>query len=458
MFAKISGMHAVAGLLGLALLATPLAAKADPIPAGWNAKGVKPVGYLDLGGEFPLKIAITQAKNRWYLFTGLRAIVGEGTRGRLLVIDITDPTQPRLIKTIEAPADTDLGQVSVHGNLLVTNLTRLNSVDAMSGRTESVPAFQKAQGPDGPPEGATFWDISDPTDPKPLAEWRTGARSGTHRNAYSGGRYAFMAASKAGFQNYILRILDVSDPAHPAVAGEWWQQGQKEGEVQPEGRQMGGFHGPAFVNKDGTMLTLGYTPDLINLDISDIAHPKLIGRLTLTPPFVYNGVQSVHTGQPLNERGLVYVSGEAMRPNCNEALPLNALVDNSQPKTPRLVAIMPLPAPPPGAKYHNFCEIPGRFGPHNISSETHNPLIAPIRDELYVAYFNAGLQIYNISDARQPRISGYFLPADSTRPGLSQSGRLKNYIAEDVAQDIRGNTFMIGSGGLYVLRANAGAK
>ena len=147
-----------------------------------------------------------------------------------------------------------------------------------------------------------------------------------------------------------------------------------------------------------------------------------------------------------------------MRPNCNEALPLNALVDNSQPKTPRLVAIMPLPAPPPGAKYHNFCEIPGRFGPHNISSETHNPLIAPIRDELYVAYFNAGLQIYNISDARQPRISGYFLPADSTRPGLSQSGRLKNYIAEDVAQDIRGNTFMIGSGGLYVLRANAGAK
>ena len=441
-----------AGLLGLALLATPLVA--DPIPTGFSAKGVKPIGYLNMGGGFPLKLTITQSNGHWYLFTGLRAITGESTTAHLLVIDITDPTHPRLVKSIDAPADTDSSQVTLHGNLLITNLARLNSVDAMSGRAESEPVYQKPQGADGLPEGVTFWDISDPTNPKQLGQWRTGARSGTHRNSYPGGRYAFMAGSKPGFRIYILRILDVSDPAHPTVAGEWWQQGQQEGETLPEGKLLGGFHGPAFLSKDGTMLTMGYTPDLVNLDISDIAHPKLIGRLTLTPPFVYNGLQSVHTGEPLG-RGIVYASGEAERPNCNEALPLSALIDNHDPKTPRLIAVLPVPAPPPGASYKDFCERPGRFGPHNISSETHNPVIAPIQDDLYIAYFNAGLQIYNISNPRQPRNSGYFIPADSKQLGLSQSGRLKTYIAEDVAQDIRGNIFLIGSGGLYVLRANA---
>ena len=50
---------------------------------------------------------------------------------------------------------------------------------------------------------------------------------------------------------------------------------------------------------DGKTASLGYTPDVINLDISDPTNPKLIGKLHITEPFASVGMQSVHTVLPL---------------------------------------------------------------------------------------------------------------------------------------------------------------
>ena len=63
-----------------------------------------------------------------------------------------------------------------------------------------------------------IWDIANPEDPKQLAHWKTGA-SGTHRNSYPGGKYAYLAAAMPGFSSQILVILDVSDPRQPKEAG-----------------------------------------------------------------------------------------------------------------------------------------------------------------------------------------------------------------------------------------------
>ena len=86
----------------------------------------------------------------------------------------------------------------------------------------------------------------------------------------------------------------------------------------PEGRRTGepfpvGFHGPVNVSPDGKMASLGYTPDVVNLDISDPTNPKLIGRLHITEPFASVGMQSVHTVLPIWDRKLLYVSSEALR-------------------------------------------------------------------------------------------------------------------------------------------------
>src|SRR5262249_54606841 len=174
-------------------------------------------------------------------------------------------------------------------------------------------------------EGVLIWDISDPVNPRQLSHWKTGA-TGTHRNSYPGGKYAYLSAAAPGFSSNILVILDISDPAQPKEAGRWWMTGQREGETKPEGPE--GFHGPANISPDGKVASMAYSPAAVNLDIRDVTNPKLIGKLTFSPPFVAVGAPSLHTALPLWDRDLLYVNSEAIAERCNEALNFAGLVDN----------------------------------------------------------------------------------------------------------------------------------
>ena len=110
---------------------------------------------------------------------------------------------------------------------------------------------------------------------------------------------------------------------------------------------------------------------MIVLDISDVAKPKLVSRLPFSPPFL--GFIGVHSVLPLKSRGLAVVNSEAIQENCNEPLNHASLVDVKDPSKPRVASMFPLPVPPPGAPYKNFCDKGGRFGPHNQNSSTTTP-------------------------------------------------------------------------------------
>lgn len=452
-------MTKIANRAWTALLACGVAstALADPIPQGWRAKNIEPVGYLNTGDRWVFKEGIKQHQGRWYLFTVYRIKEGTDIPASLLVVDVTDPANPKIVKKIDAPTNTDMAQLSLNGNLLITSLSRPNSIARMSAPSEGFPDYQRPQ-PAGraQPSGVTLWDISNPVDPVQLHLWQSGSSYGTHRNSYPGGKYAFLSAGKAGYRSNVLLILDVSDPKQPKEVAIWHQQGQKEGETLENEDILPGFHGPASVSPDGKMLTMGYTPDVVNLDISDIAQPKLIGKLQMNPPFAYNQIQSIHTVLPYWDRKLLYVSDEAKLANCREPLPLHGLVDNSNPAEPTLMSLFPVPQPPPGSKFKDFCELPGRFGPHNVSTEIHNPDVARPGNLIHVAYFNAGLQVFDITNPRLPTNPGYFIPADSKEPAVSQSGYFNNYIAQDIVVDTRGYIYMTGSGGLYILKDSPG--
>ncbi len=426
-----SGLKAMIGAVALAVAGAQGAA-ADAIPKGWQAQNVEPIGFSGLGGRYGgFKIAIKHtADDKWYLFTGHSFNQGWS------IVDITNPRNPRYVKFIPYVTDDKTiitSQVTLHDNLMITSL------NSFGPQKNPLPAV-------------LLWDISDPENPKQVGSWMGGV-TGAHRNSYPGGKYAYLSTSYPGFESHIMVILDVSDPAHPKDVGKYWQPGQKDGEPKPSGPE--GFHGPVNVSPDGKWATLGYTPDLINLDLSDPTQPKLIGSLRLTPPFANVGMQSVHTVLPLWDRKIDYVSSEASKGECkDDGMNFAAMVDNSNPAHPRLISIFPPPRPPKNAPYKDFCDKGGRFGPHNVSQEIHNPAIQQPGNLMYVAWFNAGVRVFDISDPRQPTEVGYFMPPE--RPNLpAQSGAHASPIdwSEEVAVDARGNIYLNDDKwGTFVLR------
>jgi hypothetical protein len=420
---------------GVALVG-PSGALADQIPQGWEASNMKPIGYSGLdghGGAF--KMAIKHAGTHWYLYAANFWDHGWD------IIDVTDPADPKLVKFIPGPPESSEAQVDLHGDIMITGL-------------------QNRAGYSGDPnkpihEGIIIWDISDPINPKQLSVWKTGA-TGTHRNGFPGGRYVNLSAGMPGFKGQILVFLDISDPAHPKEAGRWWWPGQKDGEPPLPG-PMYGLHGPAFI--DGDRAYLGYSPAMVILDIGDVKSPKLIGELTVSPPFGTN--IPVHDAMPIPGKSLVFAhaegTGGADTPDgpraCAGAIFLVGLIDIRDPTKPKLISTFPIPVPPKDVPYTDFCNKGGRFGPHNTNILQHNPDVEKQADLIYLTYFNAGLRIFDIKDPRLPKEVGWFIPPTPTkRYGPLPYDKLVSQ-TEDVLVDTRGDIYITDKNwGLFILR------
>src|SRR5712671_1097076 len=241
----------VAFVVGFFSIVFNTRAYADQIPAGWAGSNTKPIGYSDLdgrGGAF--KMAIRHIGDHWYLYMG--HLWNRGWS----IVDVTDPSIPKVAKFIPGPPNTWTIQMELHDNTMITALQ--NFTPSWGGDPEK--PFE---------EGFFIWDISDPVNPKQLGHWKTGS-TGTHRDGYPGGKYVNAAANMPGYKGQILVFIDISDPAHPKEAGRWWEPGQKDGEPAPPAPIS--FHGPAII--DGNRAYVGYSNEVVILDISDIAKPK----------------------------------------------------------------------------------------------------------------------------------------------------------------------------------------
>ena len=426
----------ISAAVSIGVLFTQLAAHADPIPKGWQASNMKAIGYSGLdgrGGAF--KMAIRQVAGRWYLYMG-----HEWHRG-WSILDVTDPTNPMYVKFVEGPDNTNTIQMEFHDNIMVTALQRKQP--------------NWGGDPNRPnEEGVLIWDISDPVNWTQLSHWKTGS-TGVHRIGYPGGKYVNLTAAIPGYLGRILVFLDISDPKNPKEAGRWWMPGQKEGE-QPKLNAT--FHGPAIISDDGKTAYMGYGPAVVILDISDISKPKLIGQLTISPPF---GGIPAHDVLPIPGKNMLFVHGEATgggdtpddQPACARPITTAAMVDIKDPAKPYLVSILPTPVPPKGAPYTDFCDKGGRFGPHNTNLEYHLPDVEKQADLIYLTYFNAGLRIYDIKNPRLPKEIGWFIPPTPTkRYGPLPYDKLVSQ-TEDVLVDTRGNIYITDKNwGIFVLR------
>jgi hypothetical protein len=402
-----------------------------------EASGFEILGYSEFGGRPPFKLALQVVDDRWYLYTGHLWHRGWS------IVDVTDPVRPEVAGFVPGPPNTWTAQVAVADGLMVTALARIPP--QWGGR------------PDEPfEETAIVWDVRDAVAPRELSRLAFGG-TGSHRNGWAGGRHAFLATNAAGYANYFLVVVDLDDPASPRELSRWWMPGQRAGEAAAAGDHGLSLHGPAIVAEG-----IGYLPyggaGMVLLDLSDVAAPRLLGRLPVSPPF-HGGLYGtgVHSVLPLPRRGLAVIDGEAHEERCHEPLSIAGIVDVADPTDPRLIATLPLPLPSAGLPYRSYCDKGGRFGPHNLHLPQGRTELEDRDDLVYLTWFNAGLRVYDISEARAPREVAHFVPADPIeRYGPLPATALVTQ-SEDVLVDRRGVIYLSDKNqGLYLLRLTAG--
>ena len=201
--------------------------------AGYYARNMELVGYHDLEGKPGFKLAMQEVDGRFYLY------VGQFWTSGWSVLDVTDPAQPTTAAMVEGPPNVTTLQVQVAEGRLVASLEIPPPTLADAHKIDlSRPST----------EGVYIFDVSEPANLQKLGQFATGG-SGTHRNHYAGGRFAYLAAGMPGYQGNILVVLDLGDPTNPREAARWFiaeQYGQ--GGAPPDRRYS--LHGPAYAEGD----------------------------------------------------------------------------------------------------------------------------------------------------------------------------------------------------------------
>src|SRR5262245_13004071 len=397
-------------------------------PGPWWAHGLDVIGYSDLDGRPAFKMGLQEADGRWYLYLGHLWHRG------WTVCDVTDPAMPRVLRFVDGPDNTWTCQVQVTEGRMIAAL-------------EVVPPSWGGDPKRENETGAYLFDIRDPVTPRLTGHVRTGG-TGTHRNYYDGGRYLHLAAGLEGFSGNVYQVVDIADPANPKEAGRWWMPGQWKAGGESGPLPETSLHGGAYVAGDRAYLPYGGA-GLVVLDVADVTKPSLVSWLPFSPPFPFR--IGVHTAVPLPERKLVPVNSEAIAEDCQEPVGFAGVVDVSDERAPRFMSYFPLPAPPSGSPWRNFCERGGRFGPHNVHQPQGQRALAPIGDLVYLTYFNAGLRVIDIADPRLPREVAWFVPPDPTvRRGLLPRKLVAQ--SEDVLVDARGYIYLTDKNhGVYIL-------
>ena len=449
-------------------------------------KNMEVIGFHDLKNMPAFQMALSKTpEGKYYLYCSCFK------HNYYNILDVTDPANPVMVNSIPAPnvtkeeePNTIVLKIQVCDGKMIG--VTCGGIPIMHGGVNGLidPVNNKVH------TSVQVFDIAeDPINPKFLGEW---TEDRAHRFCYEGGRYVHLSATCEGYIRSIYRIIDIEDPTNIKEVGRWWLPEQWVAGQMPQprivddsgipartknGHEYGGpfndlpsLHGSPYVLDN--MVYMGYQGGwFIIVDITDIKVPKLVGKLTLQPPFAGDLAGArVHTALPLNKRNYAVVTNEGERYSIfdkeiigNRAQPLNNLhmIDIRDPSRPTLIAEFPYPEVPEDFPFLNFNDMgigaAGPFGPHNLHEPMANkPWLEDDPNRVYCCYFHAGMRVYDVSDAHRPREIAYFIPPNPSEAKfeVDMPGPLLG-TAEDCVVDDRGNIFMSTyHDGLYILRCN----
>ena len=451
------------------------AAQPDQLAEG--AENVRLVGYNDLQGRTALVTTTkSDAANGNWVYIGHHdafhddkplpnPITGKMEFNGTSILEISDPAKPRYVWHIPNPTNRNSRSTSVVYDYKFDSSGR----DYLIRNSEAL-----TEGETGQDLKYEIWDItsrdSDPSKISLVSEITgtppnsCGPKCGgkfimrAHKGWWSQDTGYFYAASgEPGFRNIIVQIFDLKNPKQPKLVGRAWIPGLKDGEPGYEGQYT---HHP-IVDEDNKRLYVGYRNaggQAASFDITDPAKPKLVWSIDMNPPFrgphtvspiVYQQVPNVGPkGLPRTYAFIVDEAGGGadMKP-CN--YPIRAasyMVDITTETKPMVVSTWQVPV-------GNFCEKGGRFGPHQ-SAETVNGKLNRFEDKIaWLAYFNAGVRVVDLSDPYQIKELGYYLPKPNKNSYPISKGQPVAIQMNDVDIDHRGLAYAVdrAGAGLFIL-------
>lgn len=378
------------------------------------------------------------------------AYVGHMFSKGFSIIDVRDPSRPRPVHYLAAPAGTWNIHLQVHDDLLLV----INAKDMFAaaefadehtyyrGQVGKVVGTAEARR-DAARDwtaGLAVYDISKPETPRRIG-FMPVAGGGIHRIWYTGGRWAYVSALLDGFTDYIFMTVDMSDPIKPREAGRYWIPGMNQAGGErpswPASSRYGLHH--AIVHAD-TAYAAWRDAGMVVIDVTDRGSPKPIVHRNWCPPF--GG--GTHNCLPLPDRDLLVVLDEAVLDHQEDGLKLIWIFDNREPRNPISISSFPTPAEA------DYASKGGHFGPHNIHENRPGSFVSS--DLIFATYQNAGVRVFDIRDQYRPTEVGALVPPAPARLVDHRPNRARVIQSADVFVDRGGLIYSTDyNAGLYIM-------
>jgi len=321
------------------------------------------------------------------------------------IIDVADPRKPRVLAQIDIPDGWHSHKVRVHDGIMLVNYER----------------FGKG-GPADVGGGLNIYDVSRPSEPKLITQWRT-AGSGVHRFDFDG-RYAYISPTVEGFIGNIVMILDLADPSKPEEVGRWWIPGQWKagGEDYPWANWVAPrCHHPL---RHGDRLYVSYWHHgFVILDISDLAQPKFVSGVNTSPTFPHPTHTCLLMPKPLRSRRIMVVADEDVAKLWPAPPSFAWVYDITQEQMPVSIATYQVQG-----LDTNGGPQPAMTGCHQPAERFHGTVVP-------FAWFAQGLRLVDFADPFAPKEIGHYLPDPA--PGADRAS------SNDVTTDDRGLIYLV---------------
>jgi hypothetical protein len=321
------------------------------------------------------------------------------------IVDIADPRAPKVIASVAVRDGWHSHKVRVAGDIMIVNQEKFGK----PSRTETG-------------GGIDIYDVSKPSEPKLITEWRT-IGGGVHRFDFDG-RYAYISPTAEGYVGNIMMILDLANPAKPVEVGRWWIPGQWEagGEAYPWSDWVPPrCHHPL---RKGDRLYVSYWHHgFFILDIADMSKPKLVSQMNTSPVYPHPTHTCLVMPEPLKGRRIMIVADEDVAKLWPAAPSFAWTYDISREEMPVPISTFQVP------------ELDKDGSPQPAMTGCHQPSERFAGTVVPYAWFAQGLRIVDYADPFAPKEVGHYVPAAA--PGADRPS------SNDVTIDSRGLIYLV---------------